>query len=201
MKQHFDNMNVLKYKEVILFMNRIDKQLLKRSSNKCEICQNKENLTTWKVDPKDEYILVCNICKEQIEDNTKIDQNHMHCLSDSMWNEENSVKVVVYRLLYAMRNQDLLDMMYLEDDILLWAKYTLKEDSAVIHKDVYGIILKQGDTVGIIKDLNVKGTSFVAKQGTSVRNIGLVIDDATHIEGRVNGVKIYIKTCFVKKQQ
>ena len=50
----------------------------------------------------------------------------------------------------------------------------------------------------LIKDLNVKGTSFVAKRGTVVRNIRLCDVDG-HIEGKVNGVTIYIKTCYLKK--
>ncbi|MCK4738149.1 MAG: PhnA domain-containing protein, partial [Sulfurimonas sp.] len=48
-------------------------------------------------------------------------------------------------------------------------------------------------------DLDVKGTGFTAKRGTAVRNIGLVSNDAEHIEGRVNGVKIHILTKFLKK--
>ena len=51
----------------------------------------------------------------------------------------------------------------------------------------------------IIKDLNVKGTSFVAKRGTAVRGIRLVPDNPTQIEGRVNGQQIVILTEFVKK--
>ena len=51
----------------------------------------------------------------------------------------------------------------------------------------------------ITKDLDVKGTGFTAKRGTAVRNIGLVPNDAEHIEGRVNGVKIHILTKYLKK--
>ena len=50
----------------------------------------------------------------------------------------------------------------------------------------------------MIKDLPVKGTSFVAKRGTLVKGIRLT-DNPEHIEGRVNKVTIVIKTCFVKK--
>ena len=51
----------------------------------------------------------------------------------------------------------------------------------------------------LIKDLNVKGTTFTAKRGTSVRRISLVPDNAEHIEGKVNGQQIVILTKFVKK--
>ena len=60
-------------------------------------------------------------------------------------------------------------------------------------------MLVAGDNVTLIKDLDVKGTGFTAKRGTAVRNIGLVANDAEHIEGRVNGVKIHILTCYLKK--
>ena len=59
-------------------------------------------------------------------------------------------------------------------------------------------MLQAGDNIVIIKDLNVKGTSFVAKRGTAVRGISLT-DNPEHIEGRVNGTRIVILTCFVKK--
>ena len=60
-------------------------------------------------------------------------------------------------------------------------------------------MLEAGDTVTIIKDLNVKGSSMVAKRGTAVRGISLVRDNAEHIEGRVDGQQIVILTKFVKK--
>ena len=61
------------------------------------------------------------------------------------------------------------------------------------------MVLEAGDTVTLIKDLNVKGANFTAKRGTAVRNISLVPDNAEHIEGRVNGQQIVILTQFVKK--
>jgi alkylphosphonate utilization operon protein PhnA len=72
-------------------------------------------------------------------------------------------------------------------------------EDALVYRDSNGVILNAGDTVVIIKDLPVKGAGFTAKQGVAVRNISLVPDDETHIEGRVNGVKIHLKTCFLKK--
>ncbi len=180
----------------------INQKLLDRSTNKCELCGSSEDLSAYTVAPKDEEILVCGTCKEQLEDNDKIDENHWHCLNDSMWSEIDAVKVVAYRMLSIMKNQDLLDMLYLEDDVKEWADAGLPEESdenALVHRDSNGVILNAGDTVVIIKDLPVKGAGFTAKQGTAVRNISLVHDDETHIEGRVNGVKIHLKTCFLKK--
>ncbi|MCF8466543.1 MAG: alkylphosphonate utilization protein [Sneathiella sp.] len=67
------------------------------------------------------------------------------------------------------------------------------------HLDSNGVALSSGDTVILIKDLNVKGAGFTAKRGTAVRSISLVPDNAAHIEGRVEGQQIVILTEFVKK--
>jgi protein PhnA len=92
--------------------------------------------------------------------------------------------------------------MYLDDDTLAWAKATgdgQKKDDSLIHKDSNGAQLENGDTVVLIKDLNVKGTSFTAKRGTAVRKISLELDNPEHISGKVNGQTIVILTKYVKK--
>ena len=66
-------------------------------------------------------------------------------------------------------------------------------------KDANGNILQDGDTVSVIKDLKVKGSSMVAKQGTAVRNIRLDHENAEYIEGKVDGQQIVIITQYVKK--
>lgn len=88
-----------------------------------------------------------------------------------MWSEYPAVKVVVYRILSQLRKegwlQDLLDMMYLDDDLLAWANSMgegLDESEKVIHRDSNGVILEAGDTVILIKDLPVRGSSMVAKE-------------------------------------
>jgi len=120
-------------------------------------------------------------------------------LNDSMWSEVDGVKVVAYRVLNALNNQDLLDILYLEDDILEWAKDGIKDSNAQPVRDANGNLLEDGDSVTIIKDLVVKGAGFTAKQGTTVKKIQMVQDDPTHIQGRVNGTKIFILTKFLKK--
>jgi protein PhnA len=67
------------------------------------------------------------------------------------------------------------------------------------HIDSNGVVLQAGDTVVLVKDLDVKGAGFTAKRGTAVRGISLVADNPEHIEGRVNGQQIVILTKFVKK--
>ena len=64
--------------------------------------------------------------------------------------------------------------------------------------DVNGAPLKAGDSVTIIKDLDVKGANFTAKRGTAVRNISLS-DNPLHIEGKVNGQRIVIIAAYTKK--
>jgi protein PhnA len=66
-------------------------------------------------------------------------------------------------------------------------------------RDSNGTILAEGDTVTIIKDLKVKGSSTVLKRGTVVKNIHLT-DDPAEIEGRTDKVKgLVLRTEFLKK--
>ena len=168
-------------------------------SDICELCGSSENLSSFEVSGRDEAsITLCSTCKTQIESG-ELDENHFNCLNDSMWSESSAVKVLTFRLLNQLGRQDLLDMIYLEDDERKWAEAGLESGEKVIHKDSNGVVLNSGDTVVVTKDLDVKGTSFVAKRGTAVRNIALVKDNAELIEGRVNGVKIQILTKFLKK--
>ncbi|WP_034041771.1 PhnA domain-containing protein [Wocania ichthyoenteri] len=185
--------------------------LQERSNNACELCAATENLDIYEVPPAstvgvDGSLLACNTCISQINNPETTDANHWRCLNDSMWSEHQAVKVVVWRLLSRLKAegwpQDLLDMMYLEDDILEFAKATgegVEEGDKVIHRDVNGVILEAGDSVVLIKDLKVKGSSMVAKQGTAVRNIRLDRDNDKYIEGKVGPTQIVIITDYVKK--
>jgi protein PhnA len=83
-----------------------------------------------------------------------------------------------------------------------WAKATGEGETLedkVIHRDVNGVILQAGDSVVLIKDLKVKGSSMVAKQGTAVRRISLDPENAEYIEGKVGPTQIVIITKYVKK--
>ena len=96
---------------------------------------------------------------------------------------------------------DLIHMMYLDEETLNWAESGESNESRdeIIHRDSNGAQLNSGDSIVLIKDLNVKGANFVAKRGMSVRNITLVHDNPEQIEGKVNGQKIVILTQYVKK--
>ena len=65
-------------------------------------------------------------------------------------------------------------------------------------RDSNGNILKEGDSVTLIKDLKVRGTSSVLKRGTMVKNIRLT-DDEAEIEGKVEKSVMVLKTEFLKK--
>ena len=66
-------------------------------------------------------------------------------------------------------------------------------------KDSNGTELSDGDSVTLIKDLKVKGTSVTLKRGTMVKNIRLT-NDAEEVECNTGKVKgLVLKTCFLKK--
>lgn len=189
----------------------IERELQKRSGSTCELCAATEKLSVYNVPPNHENKLeksmyACATCISQIEDPETMDSNHWRCLNDSMWSETKSVQIVAWRMLHRLKKegwpQDLLDMMYFDEDDLTWAAATGEADdkeNAIKHLDVNGVQLHAGDSVVLIKDLNVKGAGFVAKRGSAVRNISLTHDNAEHIEGRLNGQHIVIITKYVKK--
>jgi protein PhnA len=67
-----------------------------------------------------------------------------------------------------------------------------------IHKDVHGNVLNDGDTVTLITDLKVKGSSLVIKGGTKIKNIRLV-NGNHNIDCRVDGQSMLLKSEFMKK--
>ena len=187
-----------------------ESDLQSRSGSICELCSSSEQLEVLAVLPSDETadqsVLICNNCADQINNPETVDINHWRCLNDSMWSQIPAVQVMAWRMLTRLSAegwpQELLDMLYLDEETLAWAKATGEgqtDEDAVIHKDCNGAELSAGDTVTLTKDLNVKGTSFTAKRGTAVRNISLVSSNQEHIEGRVNGTQIVILTNFVKR--
>ncbi len=65
-------------------------------------------------------------------------------------------------------------------------------------KDTNGALLAEGDSVTLIKDLKVKGSSLTLKRGTLVKNIRL-INSPAEVEGRAGGSTMVLKTEFLKK--
>ncbi len=188
-----------------------EQALHERSGSICELCTANDELSVYAVPPQggtgpDDSVLLCATCRNQIDDPAQVDANHWRCLNESMWSQVPAVQVMAWRMLNRLRGegwpQELLDMLYLDDETLAWARATgdgAAEEEQLRHVDAHGAELQAGDTVILIKDLNVKGANFTAKRGTAVRGISLVPDNAGQIEGRVNGQQIVILTQYVKK--
>lgn len=164
----------------------------------CDLCGSEDGLTSYTVAPKDETIMICSTCEESI-DEPALDEKHWNCLHDSMWSENPTVQVMAFRIFTKLGAQDQLDMMYLEEDVRSWAEAGLEEEETQVVRDCNGTILSEGDTVTLIKDLPVKGAGFTAKQGTTVKNIRMAPSEECHIQGKINGTMIFIKTEFLKK--
>ena len=193
----------------------IEKQLHARSGAQCELCSSRDDLNVYNVPPTsngnaEECVLVCATCLEQIQNPQTANPNHWRCLNDSMWSQVPAVQVVAWRMLTQLSAegwpQDLLDMLYLDESTLTWAKASgernIDNDTTMTkHFDSNGAALEAGDTVTLTKDLTVKGANFTAKRGTAVRGISLVADNPEQIEGRINGQQIVILTKFVKKSK
>ena len=190
---------------------KLEEQLQQRSGQKCELCQSGDALKVYEVLPQsystaDNSIFICDTCRAQIDRKAELDSNHWRCLSDTIWSEVPGIQVVSWRMLHRLKNEswamDSLDLMYLSDENLAWAKATgdHDNDSAVeLHKDCNGNLLQSGDSVSLIKSLDVKGTSLNAKMGTVVKNIRLVEDNKEQIEGKIEGQMIVILTKYVRK--
>lgn len=190
----------------------IEREVTKRADNTCELCGAEEKLKVYQVpetpvriEGADGAILVCDTCESQF-DAAKRDANHWRCLNDSIWSVVPAVKVLSFRMLHRLKAEgwprELLEMMYLEEDEREWAKAAgdaEDKSDALVHRDANGVILQAGDSVVLIKDLKVKGSSMVAKQGTAVRRISLDHENETYIEGKVDGQQIVLITEYVKK--
>lgn len=123
-----------------------------------------------------------------------------------MWSETPAVQVVSWRILNRLKQEswaaDALDMLYLDDETLEWAKASgdhIESEADDMHRDCNGALLQTGDTVTLIKSLDVKGSQINAKIGTVVKNIKIVADNTSQIEGKIEGQQIVILTKFVRK--
>lgn len=81
-----------------------------------------------------------------------------------------------------------------------WAKDAVESaDEGLVVRDAHGNVLQDGDTVTVIKDLKIKGSSSVVKVGTKVKNIRLVEGDH-NIDCKIDGIgAMKLKSEFVKK--
>jgi protein PhnA len=186
--------------------------LVKRSDGKCELCSSANGCSPYEVAyaphaDADGTIFICSTCLAQIDKKEELNTTHWRCLESIMWSEVTGLKVTAWRMLNRLKYHswasDQLDMLYLEDDMLAWAKSAgdHENDAAVVlHRDSNGHVLKHGDAVVLTKSLDVKGSTLNARMGTVVRNIRLVADNTDQIEGRIEGQQIVILTQYVRRQ-
>ena len=172
-------------------------------SEVCELCGSSEGVSVLELPVSDgseeQSIYVCAECRGQIESG-ELDETHFNCLNDAMWSEVPAVKVMSYILWNKLGRSDMLDMMYMEEAEQKLADAAINaEANKVVFRDANGVELHAGDSIVILKDLDVKGAGFTAKRGTTVTKIALPNDMDDHVEGSVNGTKIYLKTEFIKK--
>ncbi|MDN5787507.1 alkylphosphonate utilization protein [Pseudorhodobacter sp.] len=169
-------------------------ELLARSGGVCEFCGDDRRLAGVEVEPAGPVVL-CSTCRGDRAAET----GHWRCLEGAAWSAVPAVQYAVWRRLRTLDEpwaQELRDGMVLLPQVQAW----VNAPAAVEHRDSNGVQLAQGDSVVLIKDLPVKGAGFTAKRGTAVRGIALVADNATQIEGRVDGQRIVILTEFVRKK-
>jgi protein PhnA len=181
-----------------------------RAKGICELCSaSASKLEAYQVAPKrdeiaDNQVAVCSACMTHIGEPNNA-ASHWRCLGDSVWNPTTSVQVLSYQILETLSPanswaQDIMDGLYLDEEASAWIEgWRVSNPANIVHKDSNGNILQVGDTVTLIKDLDVKGANFTAKRGQAVRNIRLVLDNAEQIEGKVNDQHIVILTQYVKK--
>jgi protein PhnA len=183
-----------------------------RSGGKCELCGSSEQTAIYEVQPQDRNtedntILVCAVCLAQIDKKQPLDNQHWKKLTETMWSEVPGVQVMAWRMLNRLAGEtwaaESLDLLYLDDEKLSWAKAMgdHENDSHVeLHKDANGNQLQNGDTVVLTKSLDVKGSTLNAKMGTVVKNIKLVENNTEQIEGKIEGQVNVILTKYVRKQ-
>src|SRR5690606_1695262 len=188
----------------------MDEKLLARSGGKCELCGKETEVVVYNVPPDsqpDNEVVVCQSLLAQIEGREAVNPDDWRFLPDARWSEVPAVQVLAWRMLNRLKSEswaaDALDILYLDEETLAWAEAVAGPEEpgeALIHKDAFGNVLQNGDSVVLTKTLDVKGSSISAKLGTVVRNIRLVEDNAEQIEGRVEGQLIVILTKYLRKQ-
>lgn len=181
-----------------------------RSAGKCELSQEEAELIVYNVLPDGHAgneVLINKSLIGQIEGREPLHADTWRFLPDTMWSVVPAIQVLAWRMLHRLKGEswaaDALDILYLDDETMEWARAVVDDDNpteAIVHKDSNGNMLQNGDSVVLTKTLDVKGSSLSAKLGTVVKNIRLVENNAEQIEGRVEGQLIVILTKYLRKQ-
>jgi protein PhnA len=187
--------------------SEFEAELQARSGGGCELCGNEESTEVYPVPHSpalsgESCVWMCATCSGRIGEES-LDDKDWFCLKEAAWSEHAAVQVVSVRLLRRMSAigwaQELADQIYMDEATAEWADAgSDASEQGVPTFDSNGTELFDGDAVTLVKDLDVKGASFVAKRGTLVKGIRLT-GDPENIEGRVNKIGLVLKTCFLKK--
>ena len=182
----------------------ISQELKSRNQDVCELCNTEAATIEYTVSPKaddsiENQVAICEICLAKMED--KNAGFYWRCTEGSIWSPYPSVQALSYRIMNTYKEEvwasDLIASIDLDEATVQWAMSAF--EVAEVHKDAYGNILENGDTVVLTQALNVKGTNFTASKGTVVKKIKLVHDNPEQIEGKINDQVIVILTKFTKK--
>ena len=190
----------------------LSKAIEARSNGTCELCEAAEAINIYNVphgsgSDINTNVHLCEKCLAQINITEELESDYWSAfLPNTMWSGVPAVQVLAWRMLNRFREEswahDAIEMLYLDEDNLEWAKASgehLSDIEDSLHRDCNGTLLNTGDSVSLIKDLDVKGSSINAKMGTAVRNIRLDPENNEFIEGKIDGQSIVILTKFVRK--
>lgn len=180
--------------------------LTERAAGRCELCLGADPAVVFEVGPRtgdEAAVALCADCAAALDAPGPLSGGpRWRGLTESIWSEHAAVSVLAFRALGRLSSEgwavEALAGAYLDEDRAAWAEAEGAPEAGPVVTDSNGAQLFDGDSVTLIKDLDVKGGGFTAKRGTLVKNIRLG-DDPTHVEGKVNGSAIYLKTVFLKK--
>ena len=158
----------------------IESALLTRSESSCELCRSTDDLRIFAVPPfesaePDYCLLICRICDDHLEGSSSMDVNYWRCLNDTMWSQVRPVQIMTWRLLTKLNSepwaQDLLDILYLEDDTLALAKTgTFDGDAPTVkHKDSNG-----ADGKDIKLKADIEAEEFIKRHISSKSNLPML---------------------------
>ncbi|MGH1576384.1 PhnA domain-containing protein [Planktotalea sp.] len=138
----------------------------------CALCSTPSKVSEVALEGASLLAPLCDTCEAGLLPPVE-DAPHWQCLHEAIWSPDGATQVAAYRVLAHLNHapwaRDLMDIAYLEPDLLSAARNVPEPD--LVHLDSNGAVLAAGDTVVLIKDLPVKGAGFTAKRGTAVRNI------------------------------
>ncbi|WP_461538182.1 phnA protein [Spongorhabdus nitratireducens] len=123
-----------KHRERLDALNRLGKDLARRASSKCELCEAAGvSLATWEVapvpaEPEIEHCLkLCETCHTQLEHPKRIEPDHWRCLGKAVWSQVPAAQVTAVRMLRQLSEHypwaaEIMEHAYLEPEIEAWVE-------------------------------------------------------------------------------